>query len=143
MMMTLDPWKPEPEKTAIIGRVDRVRGVVELVARELIADGGDWADYGAALELTHEELQRIREEVDLALQARDSAAKADGRTNFRWPSVFSTIRTSTDVSGGKGIYDATPSLLTSLGKRVMLWWSPLSCVVPAHRVTFRCPDAPP
>jgi hypothetical protein len=72
-MMTLDPWKPEPEKLVIMGRVDRVRGVVEMVARILILDGGDWADFGTALELAHEELQRIREEIDLAMRTRVAA----------------------------------------------------------------------
>jgi hypothetical protein len=62
-----DPHEPLRDKEGILCRLDRVRGVVEMTARLLIWDGGDFADYGAALELAHAELQRIREEVDVAM----------------------------------------------------------------------------
>ena len=39
-----------------------------MASKVLILDGGRFADYGAALELAHEELQRIREEIDLVVQ---------------------------------------------------------------------------
>jgi hypothetical protein len=65
-MMTLHPWKPEPNKLTTMGRIDRVRGVLEMMAKHLIWDR-EYADYAAALELAHEELQRIREEIDLAV----------------------------------------------------------------------------
>lgn len=66
--MTLEPWKPEPDKLVIMCRIDRARGLVEMASKVLILDGGRFADYGAALELAHEELQRIREEIDLVMQ---------------------------------------------------------------------------
>jgi len=64
--MTLDPWSPVPEKLVIMNRVDRVRGLVDMTSKSMIQDT-HYADYAAALELAHEELQRIREEIDLAL----------------------------------------------------------------------------
>jgi hypothetical protein len=33
-----------------------VRGLVEMIAKLLVMDGGDFADYGAALELAHADL---------------------------------------------------------------------------------------
>jgi len=62
-----DPHEQRRDKEGIMGRVDRVRGLVEMTARLLIGDGGQFADYGAALELAHAELQKIREEIDLAM----------------------------------------------------------------------------
>jgi hypothetical protein len=59
-----DPHEPQREKNGILGRVDRVRGIVEMTSRLLVMDGGQFADFGAALELAHAELQRIREEID-------------------------------------------------------------------------------
>jgi hypothetical protein len=62
-----NPHEQERGKNGILCRVDRVRGLIEMTARLLVMDGGDFADYGAALELAHAELQRIREEIDVAL----------------------------------------------------------------------------
>lgn len=64
-----DPHEQRRDKDGILSRIDRVRGVVEMTARLLILDGGDFADYGAALELAHAELQRIREEIDATFPA--------------------------------------------------------------------------
>jgi hypothetical protein len=55
-----------PEKLTIVCRVDRVRGVVEMTSQLLMQDD-EYAEYGAALELALEELQRINEEIDLAM----------------------------------------------------------------------------
>ena len=49
-----------------MSRVDRVRGLVDMTSKFMIQDT-HYADYAAALELAHEELQRIREEIDLAM----------------------------------------------------------------------------
>jgi hypothetical protein len=37
-----------------------------MTSRLLVLDGGRFGDFGAALELAHAELQRIREEIDVA-----------------------------------------------------------------------------
>jgi len=61
-----DPHEPLRDKLGVICRVDRVRGLVEMTSRLLVLDGGRFGDFGAALELAHAELQRIREEIDVA-----------------------------------------------------------------------------
>lgn len=61
-----DPNEQLRDKLEILCRVDRIRGLVEMTSRLLVLDGGRFGDYGAALELAHAELQRIREEIDVA-----------------------------------------------------------------------------
>lgn len=65
-----DPHEQRRDKEGILCRVDRVRGLVEMTARLMILDGGRFGDFGAALELAHAELQRIREEIDVGLVPR-------------------------------------------------------------------------
>ncbi len=71
-----DPHEPCRDKIGILCRIDRVRGLVEMISRLLVLDGGRFADYGAALELAHAELQRVREEIDAAMPYEPDADPA-------------------------------------------------------------------